>query len=132
MKPAPKGLFQIFFVVDIGFIIYWTITYLHLLPPELLYKDYTNSILVDWNWSFFPIDMLISTSGLNAIRLFRKGSNTWVFFALVSLFLTMSSGLMAISFWTFHRDFDLGWWLPNLFLLIYPVFYLRNLNNSIR
>jgi hypothetical protein len=132
MKPAPKGLFQIFFVVDIGFIIYWTITYLHLLPQELLYKDYTNSILVDWNWSFFPIDMLISTSGLNAIRLFRKGSNTWVFFALVSLFLTMSSGLMAISFWTFHRDFDLGWWLPNLFLLIYPVFYLRNLNNSIR
>ena len=131
MKPAPKGLFQIFFVVDIGFIIYWTITYLHLLPPELLYKDYTNSILMDWNWSFFPIDMLISTSGLNAIRLFRKKSSTWVFFALVSLFLTMSSGLMAISFWTFHRDFDLGWWLPNLFLLIYPVFYLRNLNNSI-
>ena len=132
MKPAPKGLFQIFFVVDIGFIIYWTITYLHLLPPELLYKDYANSILVDWNWSFFPIDMLISTSGLNAIRLFRKGSGNWVHFALVSLFLTMSSGLMAISFWTFHRDFDFGWWLPNLFLLIYPVFYLRNLNHSIK
>lgn len=46
MKSAPKGLFIIFFIVDIAFIIYWAITYLHLLPTAFLYKDYTNSILV--------------------------------------------------------------------------------------
>jgi hypothetical protein len=127
MKSAPKGLFIIFFIVDIAFIIYWAITYLNLLPPAVLYKDYTNSILVAWNWSFFPIDMLISISGLNTIRLYRKNSNLWVFFALGSLFLTFCSGLMAISFWIFHNDFDLAWWIPNLFLLIYPIFYLNKL-----
>ena len=125
MRSAPKGLFVIFFIVDIAFIIYWAITYLYLLPPEFLYNDYTNSILVDWNWSFFPIDMLISISGLLTIWLYRNNSNRWVFFALASLFLTLSSGLMAISFWVYHNDFDMGWWLPNMFLLFYPIFYLN-------
>lgn len=127
MKPAPKGLFHLFFLVDIGFILYWTITYFHLLPPEWLYKDYTNPILVDWNWSFFPIDMLISFSGLNSIRLYRKQSASWSFFAISSLYLTLCSGLMAISFWVFHQDFDMTWWIPNLFLLGYPVYYIRKL-----
>ena len=63
MRSAPKGLFIIFFIVDIAFIIYWAITYLHLLPPAFLYKDYTNSILVDWNWSFFPIDLRSLSAG---------------------------------------------------------------------
>jgi len=124
---APKGLFAIFFVVDIAFILYWTITYFHLLPPALLYRDYTNPILVDWNWSFFPIDMLISASGLLSIQLYRSKSKKWVLFALVSLLLTLCSGLMAISFWIFHKDFDWGWWIPNLFLLFYPVFYLNKM-----
>lgn len=123
--PAPKGLFLIFLLVDVSFIVYWTITYLHLLPPEFLYNNYADAVLVDWNWSFFPIDMLISLSGLNTIRLYRKKSNQWVLFALASLFFTMCSGLMAISFWIFQNDYNLGWWLPNLFLLLYPSFYLR-------
>jgi hypothetical protein len=41
--------------------------------------------------------------------------------------LTLCSGLMAISFWIFHKDFDWGWWIPNLFLLFYPVFYLNKM-----
>jgi hypothetical protein len=45
----------------------------------------------------------------------------------VSLLLTLCSGLMAISFWIYHNDFDLGWWIPNLFLLFYPMFYLNKL-----
>jgi hypothetical protein len=125
MKQAPIGLFTIFFIVDLGFIAYWFITYFHFLPPELLYNDYKNPLMVDWNWSFFPIDMLISLSGLQSIRLYQSKSVHWIFFALGSLFLTMCSGLMAISFWIYHNDFDLVWWLPNLFLLIYPFFYLN-------
>ena len=125
MTTAPRGLFIIFFIVDIGFIIYWLITYFHLLPPAYLYNDYTNPVLVDWNWSFFPLDMLISLSGLNSIRLYKKKSSQWALYALGSLFLTFCSGLMAISFWIFHNEFDLSWWIPNLFLLIYPLFYLK-------
>lgn len=130
MKPAPKGLFIIFYLVDFAFICYWAITCLQFLPPEFLYKDYKDPIMVDWNWSFFPIDMLISLSGLNSIRLYRKGSDHWIFFAIASLFLTMCSGLMAISFWIFHNDFDLGWWAPNLFLLFYPMLYLNKLHKG--
>jgi hypothetical protein len=42
----------------------------------------------------------------------------------LSLALTSCSGLMAISFWAIRGDFDLSWWLPNLFLLVYPLFFL--------
>ena len=128
MKPYPKGLFTLFLMVDIAFILYWLITYLQLLPPAFLYQDYTNPILVSWNWSFFPIDMLVSISGLVSFWLYRSASPQWTFFALLSLVLTVCSGLMAISFWIFRNDFDPGWWLPNLFLMIYPIFYIPKLN----
>jgi hypothetical protein len=40
---------------------------------------------------------------------------------LVSLVLTMASGLMAIAFWTLRGDFSLAWWVPNLYLMLFPV-----------
>ncbi|MBA9008917.1 DUF5360 family protein [Clostridium saccharobutylicum] len=49
-----KKLKVLFLFTDIGFIIYWLITALHLIPINLAFKDYNNPILVDWNWSFFP------------------------------------------------------------------------------
>jgi hypothetical protein len=45
--------------VDIGFIAYWLITLLHLIPGEYLFQDYNNPILVAWNWSFLPLDLFI-------------------------------------------------------------------------
>ncbi|MBW2224881.1 MAG: DUF5360 family protein, partial [Deltaproteobacteria bacterium] len=41
--------------------------------------------------------------------------------------LTSCSGLMAVSFWTLRADFDPAWWLPNLFLLLYPLWFLPGL-----
>ena len=52
---------------------------------------------------------------------------SWRNLALVSLTLTSCSGLMAVCFWTFRGDFDPGWWLPNLFLLIYPLWFIDNI-----
>jgi hypothetical protein len=124
---TPRGLFPLFLLVDIGFLVYWSVTFLELLPPEYLYKDHDEPIMVDWNWSFFPIDMLISFSGLNSLRLHRKGSEDWRSFAILSLLLTSCSGLMAVSFWSFRGDLDPAWWLPNLFLLGYPLYYLPRL-----
>ena len=132
MKTAPKGLFTVFYLVDLGFIAYWVITYFHLLPYELLYNDYTNPILVDWNWSFFPIDMMISLSGLVSIRLHQKKLQQWKFFAFSSLLLTVCSGLMANSFWSYRLDFNLTWWIPNLFLLLYPLFYVRKMSELMK
>ncbi|MFN7330813.1 MAG: DUF5360 family protein, partial [Bacteroidota bacterium] len=83
-----KTLKYFFLLVDIGFIGYWVITALHLIPAQYLYNDYTNSILVNWNWSFFPLDILISATGLFSIYLHSKQKKEWKAIALVSLVLT--------------------------------------------
>lgn len=122
-----KRLKYFLLVTDLGFIAYWTITLLHLLPDEYLYNDYTNPVLVDWNWSFFPLDMLVSVTGLTSIRLEANGSSNWRIWAMASLLMTAVSGLQAISYWAIAGDFNPAWWIPNLFLLIYPLFFLSNL-----
>lgn len=122
-----KSLKYFFYVVDIGFIVYWLITIFHLIPAQYLYNDYTNQILVNWNWSFFPLDIFVSLSGLYSVYLSNKQSSKWKVFALISLILTSVSGLQAISYWTLAKDFEISWWIPNLFLLIYPIFFIPNL-----
>ena len=114
-----KILKYFFLVIDLGFIAYWTITALHLIPTEYLYNDYTNKILVNWNWSFFPLDIAISGTGLFTLYLFKRDNLRWKIFALISLILTSVSGLQAISYWILAKDYDLVWWIPNLILLIY-------------
>lgn len=115
-------LLKIFFLVtDIGFILYWLIVLLHVMPDSWLFKDYDNPILVAWNWSFFPLDMLISATGLIGLFCYYKKNVMWKGLCLVSLVLTSCSGLQAISFWALRLDFDLLWWIPNLYLLLYPI-----------
>jgi len=116
-----------FYVVDIGFIIYWLITLLEIVPSEYLFKDYSNPILLAWNWSFLPIDLLISVTGLWSIWLWERNNNTWASLALISLVLTSCSGLQALAFWTIRMDFDFWWWLPNVFLVGYPFFFFKNI-----
>lgn len=121
-----KKLKYFILITDIGFIIYWFITILKLIPEEYLYQDYTNELLVAWNWSFFSLDICVSFTGLISLYLWKKQSNSWEKVALISLILTFCSGLQAISFWIIRKDFDLTWWIPNLFLLIYPLFFIYN------
>lgn len=122
-----KKLKIFFLVTDIGFIIYWFITFLHLIPESYLFKDYNNAILVAWNWSFFPLDMCISFSGLSSILLYKKKHPLWSRAALISLTLTFCSGLQAVSFWFLRNDFDIMWWVFNLYLLIYPLFFIKKI-----
>jgi hypothetical protein len=120
----PRGLPTLMVLTDLGFIVYWVVTGLHLLPPEWLYRDASNALMVDWNWSFLSLDLLVSFTGLLALVLARRGDATARGLVTISLTLTSASGLMALSFWALRRDFDLGWWLPNGFLLVYPLPYL--------
>ena len=122
-----KTLKKFFLATDSGFIIYWLTSILHLLPKEYLYQDYNNPILLAWNWSFFPLDMLISFTGFMSIYLYQKRQHIWQNIALISLILTFCSGLQAISFWVLRADFNLTWWIPNLYLLIYPLFFIPQL-----
>jgi hypothetical protein len=128
LKQKNMKLLKFFFLfVDIGFIVYWTITAFHLIPPQYLYNDYTNPILLNWNWSFFPLDLIISATGLYSIYLFSKQKKYWKTIALISLILTSVSGLQAVSYWALSGDMDITWWIPNLFLLIYPIFFIPKL-----
>lgn len=122
-----KTLRYFFWLTDIGFILYWLITLFHFIPSAYLFKDYNNPILMAWNWSFLPLDLAISATGLGSLWLWRKADPTWQKWALISLVLTFCSGLQALAFWAIRQDFDVSWWLPNLYLLVYPLFFISNL-----
>lgn len=119
-----KLLRPIFLFVDLGFIVYWIVTLFSLLPAEWLYQDYMNPLLVAWNWSFLPLDLAVSATGLLALRLHTNGDPRYRSLVLASLCLTTASGFQAISFWAARCEFNLFWWLPNLFLLIYPWYFI--------
>lgn len=127
-----KSLRWLMLLTDIGFLVYWTSTFTGWIPDEYLYKDYTNEVVVSWNLSFIPLDIVISLTGLWSLYLYRKGSRRWAPLCMVSLSLTFCSGLQAISFWVLRGDFDIWWWTPNLFLLIYPLLYLPKLMRSVQ
>lgn len=127
-KELSMGVLKWFFlVIDIAFIVYFGATAMGVIPAEYAYSEYTNPILVAWNWSFFPLDMAISITGLSAIYLHRKRCTEWKSLALISLVLTFCSGLMAISYWSIRLEFDPLWWAPNLALMIYPLFFIPRL-----
>ncbi|MFC4060617.1 DUF5360 family protein [Planomonospora corallina] len=108
-------------VTDIGFLLYFSITGLGLVPPELAFADHANPIMVSWNWSFLWIDVIASATGLASLLLLRRRSPNGLPLMLVSLVLTSASGLMAIAFWTLRGDFSPIWWAPNLYLLLFPL-----------
>lgn len=128
----PSGLRTALLLTDLGFIAYWSLTALVAVgllsvPPEYLFSDYHNPLVVAWNWSFAPLDIILSLAGLNAVRLHRANNPSWQGWAIFSLALTFCAGLMAISFWAIRGDFDVTWWIINLALMIWPWIYLPSL-----
>ena len=119
-------------ITDIGMLSYWGVTALMALsilsvPGEWLFKDYHDARVMAWNWSFLPIDLLLSITGLWALRLERADDQRWRIWAAISLTLTDCAGLMANSYWILVRDFDPAWWIPNLFLTLWPLPFLVKL-----
>jgi hypothetical protein len=104
-------------LTDVGLLLYWAVVFADLLPPEQAYKDYTNPILSDWNTSFVPLDLAASLTGLVALC---RSPGRWPLMT-ISLTLTSTAGLQAVAFWALRGDFTLSWWLPNLFLLLFPL-----------
>ena len=119
-------------ITDIGMLLYWGTTSLAALsiislPTDWLFKDYYDLRVVAWNWSFFPLDIALSLTGLWALRLERASNPSWKVWAVASLTLTICAGLMAISYWGIMGEFDITWWVPNLFLMIWPIPFLFQL-----
>lgn len=114
---------------DIGMLLYWAVTAAMALklvdvPGEWLFKDYHDPRVMAWNWSFFPLDILLSVTGLAALRMEATDHANWRVMAAISLTLTFCAGLMAIAYWLIVQDFDPGWWIPNLFLMLWPIPFL--------
>ncbi|WP_043613996.1 DUF5360 family protein [Nonomuraea candida] len=104
-------------IADVGLLVYWVVVFAGLIPPELAYEDYSDPVLVDWNLSFVPLDLAASLTGLATLC----ARAAWRPLMTVSLTLTSTAGLQAIAFWALRGDFSLAWWLPNLFLLLFPL-----------
>ncbi|MEO0882403.1 MAG: DUF5360 family protein [Pseudomonadota bacterium] len=131
----PVTLRTLFLLTDIGFIAYWSLTaivsvgWLHL-PSEWLFKDYNDPNIIAWNWSFMPLDILASLTGLYAVARASRNQD-WQTTALISMTLTFCAGFMAICFWIVQGSFDLAWWGPNLFLMLWPLVMARHALGSV-
>ena len=117
-------------ITEVGMLLYWvfaTLVFFKLISvdPALMYSDYQNEIIVAWNWSFFPIDVLFAILGLLSRYVF-KATQTKQVASIVSLSLMFCAGLMAISFWIFNQSFDLFWWAINIWLMVLSSIFLIN------
>lgn len=119
-----RSMRALLLVTDIGFVVYWILTLGHLMPPAWLFHGYGDPTVMSWNLSFMPLDLIVSATGFCSLALRRGCPHAARGLLLVSLAATSISGLQAIAFWTLQRDFEPGWWLPNLALLLWPLPYL--------
>jgi hypothetical protein len=119
-------------ITDLLFLAYWLVSGLDkvgliAVPSDWLYAGAGEPRVDAWNWSFFPLDLAFSVTGLAAVAASRKGSATWRPLALISLILTIVAGGMAVSYWTLLGEFNPAWYLPNLALLLWPLAFLPGL-----
>ncbi|MER6613146.1 DUF5360 family protein [Streptomyces xantholiticus] len=100
-----------------------------LVPARHAYEDLDDPVTNDWNHSFLPRDVTASAAGLAAPYLLRCGGTggfarhraSWGPLMLVSLALTSTAGLQAVVLWALRGDWSVTWWVPERFLLLFPV-----------
>lgn len=128
----PRSLAIALTVTDVAFLIYWSVAALHALDvvqisQDWLYANANDPRVVAWNWSFFPLDVAFSLTGLAAVRCARCDASMWRPLALISLILTMVAGGMAVSYWALLAEFDPFWMGANALLLLWPIPFLGGL-----
>lgn len=128
----PRSLALALTITDVMFLLYWSLSglgqagVLHI-PHDWMYVRFDDPRVVAWNWSFLPVDLAFSALGLSAVAADRRGSGLWRPLALLSLAFTMVAGGMAVSYWALLCEFNPTWLLPNLALVIWPLFFLPRL-----
>jgi hypothetical protein len=128
----PRALTVAITSTDLLFLAYWSVSLLHLaglvaLPADLMYRDFDLPRVVAWNWSFFPLDLAFSLCGLASVAASRRGSPAWLPLAIVSLAFTVAAGGMAVAYWAILGEFDPSWFLPNLAIMLWPLFFVRTI-----
>ncbi len=126
-----KSLQIALLTTDLGFLVYCSLSALvqagviHV-SPSWMYAHYEEPSVIAWNWSFLPLDLVFSLTGLAAVTAARRGSRLWRPLALLSLAFTMAAGGMAVAYWTLLHEFEPAWFLPNLALMLWPLAFLRS------
>jgi hypothetical protein len=108
-------------LTDVGFVVYWLFAGLGLIPEDWLYADAHDPLVSAWNWSFLPLDLLISATGLGSLWLERCGDARAERYMWLSLGLMAASGFIALTFFALRTDFDPLWWLLNGWLVLVPL-----------
>nr|WP_279672083.1 DUF5360 family protein [Flexivirga meconopsidis] len=106
------------FVTDVGFLCYWLLTAGGAISVGV------DPFLHQWNWSFIGLDLLAIALGLLSVATARRSPERSRMLMVISLTATAAAGLMAINFYAIRCSFDPAWWLPNLWLLLFPVIAL--------
>jgi len=121
LNRASRQLKITMLVTDLGFLTYWVLVAFGAISVG------TEGTLLDWNWSFFPLDMLAIFIGFGSLIAARRDSQLAPQLIVISLALTSAAGLMAVSFYGIRLDFDPAWWIPNLWLLLFPIVGLHSM-----
>lgn len=108
-------------ITEVGMLTYWAFAAVVALEwlmvaPEVMYADHSNPLIVAWNWSFLPIDVMFAALGLLARFAKIKPAKAQIL-QTASLALMFCAGTMAISFWALQCWFDLAWWGMNAWLV---------------
>jgi len=132
LQASNARIFVLPCLIDIAFICYWIIVAIDVVPEQYMFRDYHTDFMVAWNWSFLPLDILISLTGLAAAVLWRRSNPVWILVMVISLSLMFCAGLQAIAFWWLIEDFDPSWWAMNLVLMIVPLCSVRTLHSELK
>lgn len=121
---SPRALGALLLLTDLGFLAYWILTLGRVLPESWMFHGHDDPVVAAWNLSFLPLDLAVSATGLGSLAMRARCPEAARTLLTISLVATSVSGLQAIAFWGLRRDFDIGWWLPNAFLLVWPIPFL--------
>lgn len=118
-------------LTEVGVLAYWLLATALVLgilyiPPEYMYSDYENPLIVAWNWSFLPIDVAFAVLGLIS-RFGKFGEPLSNKLAITGATLMFCAGVMAISFWVMTGEFDPLWWGLNIWLVVLSLAALKTL-----
>src|SRR5688572_11748116 len=105
---------------DIGFIVYWALIIAEVLPAEVLFEEYDDPRVAAWNWSFLPLDIAASLTGLAAVRAMHRRRPAAPALLSISLALTATAGGMAVVYFAQRGQLDPLWMVSNLALLLFP------------
>jgi len=96
-----RSLKFLMLATDSGLLVYWAMSALVAMrllniPSDWLFGHHDDPAVQAWNWSFLPLDVVLSVAGLMSVRLAARNAATWRTLATLSLALTVAAAAVVI------------------------------------